>query len=128
MKLLRNLFIISILFIFLNCSNEKINDPLSIEIGDKKVELKLENKKDYLVYDEPVKGEFVFTNIDIKKGWTIMGRGIKIINSKKSSVITEINYYSQKSESDTLTIVVDFDGSDKIDKKFKTIKVPVKRN
>jgi|688.fasta_scaffold404089_2 hypothetical protein len=128
MKLLRNLFIISILFIFLNCSNEKINDPMSIEIGDKKVELKLENKKDYLVYDEPVKGEFVFTNIDIKKGWTIMGRGIKIINSKKSSVITEINYYSQKSESDTLTIVVDFDGSDEIDKKFKTIKVPVKRN
>jgi predicted transcriptional regulator YdeE len=101
---------------------------MSIEIGDKKVELKLENKKDYLVYDEPVKGEFVFTNIDIKKGWTIMGRGIKIINSKKSSVITEINYYSQKSESDTLTIVVDFDGSDEIDKKFKTIKVPVKRN
>ena len=128
MKLLQNILIVSTLFIFLNCSNEKKTNPMSIKIGDKKVELKVENKKDYLVYDEPVEAEFVFTNIDINKGWTIMGRGIKILNSKKSSVITEINYYSQKSETDTLTIIVDFDGSEENDKKFKTIKVPVKRN
>lgn len=127
MKILQNLFIISISFISLNCSNEKKKDSMSIEIGDKKVELKLKNQKDYLVYDEPVGAEFVFTNIDLETS-TIFGRGIKIINVKENSVFTEINYTSENSESDTLDIIINFEGAKDIDLKKKTLRLPVKRN
>ncbi|WP_188363100.1 hypothetical protein [Flavobacterium orientale] len=127
MKLLQHLFIISIFFIFLNCSNEKKNDPMSIEIGDKKVELKLQDENKFIKYDVMNDAQLIFTNIDVKSS-VILGRGISLKRIKDSIMYVEINYPLKNSKSDTLDILINFDGAEEMDLRDRTIRLPVKRN
>ncbi|GGD35463.1 hypothetical protein GCM10011343_26680 [Flavobacterium orientale] len=100
---------------------------MSIEIGDKKVELKLQDENKFIKYDVMNDAQLIFTNIDVKSS-VILGRGISLKRIKDSIMYVEINYPLKNSKSDTLDILINFDGAEEMDLRDRTIRLPVKRN
>lgn len=133
MKKTSTILFLIIFFIigFISCEKSETENPFVVQVDDKRVELILENNADYLIYDTPTKAEFVFENIELNT-WYIIGRGIKIVDIKNKEnlnfkSITEINYPSERSTSDTLEINLKFKGLNDIEFSKGIIKVPVKR-
>jgi hypothetical protein len=116
----------------ISCEKIETKNPFIVQVDDKRIELILENNADYLIYDTPIKAEFVFENIELNT-WFIMGRGIRIVDFKNNKEnlsfksITEINYPSERSTSDTLEIELKFKGLNDTEYSNGIINVPVKR-
>lgn len=93
------------------------------ENGNSKVELKILNEHDYLVYDTPTQADFIFTNIN-PQTISIYGTGIKILNCENNSAQTEINVPNRSLKNDTLPITLNFEVNGS--KTTTQFKIPIK--
>ena len=110
----------------LSCSNHLSNRATFIcERGSQKIEIKIENDQDFLIYNQPTRTNFTVTNIDPVQ-LRIAGPGIKLLgtNKNKTSMQTEIKVMENYIDNDTLSIKVWY-GSD--EEKRCDFKIPVKR-
>lgn len=110
----------------LSCQNSKSDKvDLICENGNKRISVEIENGRNFLTYDEPVKTDFIVTNIDLRN-LRVYGAGIKVLGTKKekTGMRTEIKVPSNYLKSDTLTVKVWFDNTD--NSKFCEFKIPVR--
>lgn len=89
------------------CQNQETKKvELIYENGIEKIIVEIENGKDFLIYDQPTKTNFVLTNID-PMSLVVQGPGIKVLGTKdKSTMRTEIKVPSNYLDKDTLTIKI----------------------
>ena len=88
--------------------------------GNQKIEMKIKNGKDFLIYDTPTKVEFMTTNV-APKDVMIYGIGIRIIKIDNNMFETEVNVPKKYLESDVLNITITISKNNKFQ-----FKVPVK--
>ena len=99
------LFTVAFVIFISSCKQEKVE--LVYENGNQKISVKIEDGKDYLFYDQPIRTDFVVENID-PISLAVLGPGIRVLgtNNDKTAMRTEINVPSNYLEKDTLTIKV----------------------
>ncbi|WP_299123204.1 hypothetical protein [uncultured Tenacibaculum sp.] len=88
--------------------------------GNQKIEMKIKNGKDFLIYDTPTKVEFITTNV-APRDVMIYGTGIRIIKIDDNTFETEVNVPKKYVESDVLNVTITIDKNNKFQ-----FKVPVK--
>ena len=99
---------------------EKLNKVMSssnrfiYQNGNQKIEMKLLNGKNYLVYDNSTETEFIITNIELKD-IIVYGAGIRIIGNSEGKLKTEINVPKNYTESDTLTVKIKIKEKEKLE-------------
>jgi hypothetical protein len=123
--MIKKLFFLALLILNLNsCSESKKNtSEFKYENGESSVELKILNGNDYLIYNEPIRTDFDWKNID-PNTLSIFGAGIKMLGTENGITKTEINVPSNYLESDTLNIKLRFEiNGEKIGTEFN---VPIK--
>jgi hypothetical protein len=108
--MIKKLFLLALLILNLNsCSESKKNtSEFKYENGESSVELKILNGNDYLIYNEPIRTDFDWKNID-PNTLSIFGAGIKMLGTENGITKTEINVPSNYLESDTLNIKLRFE-------------------
>jgi hypothetical protein len=118
------LSVLLLTFFLVNCNNSKPKTKKFVyEIEDSKVEMKIENGKDFLYYGTPTKTDFIMYNID-RSSLSVIGGGIRIVDIDEERFKTEINVPENYFDNDTLNITIIFK---KNGKKFKHIfLVPLK--
>ncbi|ADY28775.1 hypothetical protein Celly_0944 [Cellulophaga lytica DSM 7489] len=82
--------------------------------GNQKIEMKISNGKDYLIYDKPTETEFLITNIE-PNDITIYGAGIRIIRNSNGILKTEITAPNNYNESDNLSVKISIEKKEKIE-------------
>jgi hypothetical protein len=127
---MQSTFKITLLTVLVTCiissckriENEKVE--LVYENETEKISIKIGNGQDFLIYDRPIRTDFVVENID-PINLAILGTGIRILgtNKDKTAMRTEINVPSNYLDKDTLTIKVRY-GEDY--KKGHDFNIPVK--
>lgn len=82
--------------------------------GNQKIEMKISNGKDYLIYDEPTETEFIITNIE-PNDVTIYGAGVRIIGNSNGILKTEITAQNNYTESDSLSVKISIEKKEKVE-------------
>ncbi|MBT0609200.1 hypothetical protein [Aequorivita echinoideorum] len=80
---------------------------LIYENGNKKIEIQIQDGKDYLEYDQPTETNFVLTNI-AQNNFYVIGPGISVIQNKNGIMKTQIKVPRNYLETDTLNVKVSF--------------------
>jgi len=99
---------------------ENINKSMSssnrfiYQNGNQKIEMKMLNGKNYLVYDNSTETEFIINNIELKD-IIVYGTGIRIIGNGEGKLKTEINVPKNYTESDTLTVKIKIKEKEKLE-------------
>lgn len=121
-----SVIILVLVLTLIGCKNEETKKvDLVYENGIEKIVVEIENGKDYLIYDQPTKANFVCTNID-PISLIVSGPGIKLLGTKnKTTMRTEINVPSDYLEKDTLTIKIRFGKNRKKEHQFN---IPMKKS
>jgi hypothetical protein len=126
-KRIKNYFLaLNLILSFISCENSTSDKvELVCEDGIKKIEIEIENGKNFLTYNQPTKTNFLVTNID-PINLRIAGPGITILgtNKDKTEMRTEIKVPENYLENDTLTIKVWYD---KDNEKRCDFKIPLKK-
>lgn len=100
--------ILILIFTLISCKNSKKDKvELVYENGIEKIAIEIENGKDFLIYDQLTKTNFIVNNID-PASLLIVGSGIRILgtDNNNTTVQTEIKVPSDFLDKDTLTIKV----------------------
>ena len=127
LKQMKHYFFLVLAFSLLGCQNSRADKvDLICKDGTKKVTVEIENGQDYLIYDQPLKTNFIVTNID-PINLRISGAGIKILgtNKEKTGMRTEIKVPANYLKNDTLNVKVWYDNEDK--SKLCEFNIPVKK-
>ncbi|CAL2083912.1 hypothetical protein [Tenacibaculum sp. 190524A05c] len=123
----RNLFgIITLLLVLYSCSNSKLNKTdLTCGYENQKITIQIENGKEFLIYNQPTKTNFITTNID-PINLRIAGAGIRVLgtNKDKTGMRTEIKVLEDYIDNDTLNIKVWYT---KDNQKTCDFKIPIKK-
>lgn len=121
------IFSLVLAFSILGCQNSNANKvDLICEDGMRKVTIEIENGQNFLTYNQPLKTNFIVTNID-PINLRISGAGIKILgtNKEKTGMRTEIKVPANYLKNDTLNVKVWYDNED--NNKLCEFKIPVKK-
>lgn len=110
--MIRSIFKSSIaILVLISCKEYKNENSdsgsYSFNKGKSGVEMKILSGHNYLIYDTPIKTNFEWTNIDPKTS-SIIGMGIRILETKNGVTKTEINVPENILKSDTVSIKVNF--------------------
>ena len=120
--LLKLLVIFTSLTIYSCGKSENKKTELIYETGNKKIEIHIQNGKDYLEYDQPTETNFVLTNIQ-QNNFHVIGPGIRVIQNQNGIMRTQIKVRRNYLETDTLKVKVSFGKKPEENHEFK---IPMK--